>query len=157
MGQVAIETARDPYAHGKIGMLRKVDRIMKDRLQTMPSRGGLRRWLDALRYSIAGIKACWRKEPAFRQEVAFAVLMIPGSFWLGTSAVERILLAGSVLLVLIMELLNSAIEAVVDRVGKDPHSLSGFAKDVGSAAVLLSLVIVWLTWGMIAWERFSPG
>ena len=74
---------------------------------------------------------------------------------MGTNAVERALLVGSVLLVLIVELVNSAIEAVVDRVSTDPHSLSGYAKDVGSAAVLLSLVIVWLTWGMIAWERFS--
>ena len=83
------------------------------------------------------------------------MFMIPGAFWLGTSAVERILLVGSVLVVLIVELVNSAIEAVVDRVGTEPHSLSGFAKDLGSAAVLLSLVVAWLTWGLIAWERFS--
>ena len=128
---------------------------MTDMLQAEPPGRGIRRWPRAFRYSVAGIRACWRKEAAFRQEAVFAVFMIPGSFWLGTDAVERALLAGSVLLVLIVELVNSAIEAVVDRVSTDPHSLSGFAKDVGSAAVLLSLVIVWLTWGMIAWERFS--
>ena len=128
---------------------------MTDMLQAEPPGRGIRRWPRAFRYSVAGIRACWRKEAAFRQEAWFAVFMIPGSFWLGTNAVERALLVGSVLLVLIVELVNSAIEAVVDRVGTDPHTLSGFAKDVGSAAVLLSLVIVWLTWGMIAWERFS--
>ena len=73
--------------------------------------------------------------------------MIPGSFWLGTNAVERALLIGSVLLVLIIELVNSAIEAVVDRVSTDRHRLSGLAKDLGSAAVLLSLVIVWVGLG----------
>ena len=128
---------------------------MTDMLQAEPPRRGIRRWPRAFSYSVAGIRACWRKEAAFRQEALFAVFMIPISFWLGTNAVERALLVGSVLLVLIVELVNSAIEAVVDRVSTDPHSLSGFAKDVGSAAVLLSLVIVWLTWGMIAWERFS--
>ena len=117
--------------------------------------GGLHRVVKALSYSAAGLRACWRHETAFRQEAVFAVFMIPGSFWLGTNAVERALLVGSVLLVLIVELINSAIEAVVDRVSKDRHSLSGLAKDFGSAAVLLSLAIVWLTWGLIAWERFS--
>lgn len=128
---------------------------MTEMLQTEPPRRGIRRWPRAFRYSMAGLRACWHKEAAFRQEAVFAVFMIPGSFWLGTTAVERILLVGSVLLVLIVELVNSAIEAVVDRVSTDPHSLSGFAKDLGSAAVLLSLVTVWLTWGLIAWERFT--
>ena len=127
---------------------------MTDMLQSESPRRGIRRWPRALRYSVAGLRACWRKEAAFRQEAMFAVFMIPGSFWLGTNAVERLLLLSSVLLVLIVELINSAIEAVVDRVSTDPHSLSGFAKDLGSAAVLLSLVIVWLTWGLLAWERF---
>ena len=120
-----------------------------------PQPGGFRRLANALAYSASGLRACWRNEPAFRQEAVFAVFMIPGAFWLGTSAVERVLLIGSVLLVLIVELLNTAIEAVVDRVGTDPHSLSGLAKDVGSAAVLLSLAGVWVTWGLIAWERFA--
>lgn len=111
--------------------------------------------LTATRVSIAGLKACWQREAAFRQEAFLALFMIPGSFWLGTDAIERALLVGSVLLVLIVELINTAIEAVVDRVSREFHSLSGFAKDLGSAAVLLSLLVVGLTWGLIAWERFA--
>ena len=127
---------------------------MTEMLQTRPPGQGGQRWLRAFSYSVAGLRACWRKEAAFRQETAFAVFMIPGAFWLGTTAVERILLVGSVLLVLVVELVNSAIEAVVDRVGTEPHRLSGLAKDLGSAAVMLSLVMVCLTWALIAWERF---
>jgi len=115
---------------------------------------GLQRLLKAFTYSAAGLRACWDNEAAFRQEAIFAVFMVPGAFWLGTTAVQRILLVSSVLSVLVVELLNTAIEAVVDRVGTDPHSLSRLAKDLGSAAVLLSLAAVWLTWGLIAWERF---
>lgn len=115
---------------------------------------GLQRLFKAFSYSAAGLRACWDNETAFRQEAIFAVFMVPGAFWLGTTAVQRILLVSSVLLVLIVELLNTAVEAVVDRVGTDPHSLSRLAKDLGSAAVLLSLAAVWLTWGLIAWERF---
>lgn len=120
-----------------------------------PRPSGWQRLLKAFSYSAAGLRACWRNEPAFRQEATFAFFMVPGAFWLGGSAVERILLLGSVFLVLIVELLNTAVETVVDRVGTDPHSLSGLAKDLGSAAVLLSLAVVWLTWGLIAWERFA--
>ena len=123
--------------------------------RTRPS--GLHRVAKAFSYSVAGLRACWQKEAAFRQEAVFAVFMIPGSFWLGSNAVERALLIGSVLLVLIIELVNSAIEAVVDRVSTDRHRLSGLAKDLGSAAVLLSLAIVWVVWGLIAWERFGRG
>lgn len=115
---------------------------------------GFRRLIRASEYSMAGLRACWKNETAFRQEAVFAIFMIPGAFWLGSTVVETILLVSSVLLVLIVELLNSAIEAAVDRVGTDPHSLAGLAKDLGSAAVLLSLAVVWLTWGLIAWERF---
>ena len=122
-------------------------------LASQPS--GLQRLVKAFSYSAAGLRACWENEAAFRQEALFAVFMIPGAFWLGTTAVHRILLVSSVLLVLIVELLNTAIEAVVDRVGTDPHSLSGLAKDLGSAAVLLSLAGVWLTWGLVAWDRFA--
>lgn len=115
---------------------------------------GVQRLLKAFTYSAAGLRACWDNEAAFRQEAIFAVFMVPGAFWLGTTAVQRILLVSSVLFVLVVELLNTAVEAVVDRVGTDPHSLSRLAKDLGSAAVLLSLAGVWLTWGLIAWERF---
>ena len=87
--------------------------------------------------------------------VVLACIMLPGAFWLGTTLLERLLLAGSVFLVLIVELLNTAIEYTVDRIGPERHALSGRAKDLGSAAVLLSLLLAGLTWGLIAWERFA--
>jgi diacylglycerol kinase (ATP) len=115
---------------------------------------GFARLVRAFIVSVAGIKAAWRSEAAFRQECALAVLMLPAAFWLGTSAVERLLLVATVVLVLIVELLNSAVEAVVDRIGADHHALSGKAKDLGSAAVFLSLVLTGLVWGTLAWMRF---
>ncbi len=115
---------------------------------------GFARLVRATMASMAGIKAAWRSETAFRQECALAVLMIPAAFWLGTSAVEYLLLVATVALVLIVELLNSAIEAVVDRISTDQHPLSGKAKDLGSAAVFLSLVLTGLVWGTLAWIRF---
>jgi diacylglycerol kinase (ATP) len=116
---------------------------------------GFNRILNAFTYSMSGLRACLANEAAFRQEVFVSILMIPAAFWLGATATQRILLIGSLLLVLIVELLNSAIEAIVDRIGTDRHELSGLAKDLGSAAVLVSLATVGLTWGMIAWERFA--
>lgn len=116
---------------------------------------GLRRIWNAALYSLAGIRATWRNEAAFRQEVVIATLLIPAAFWYGGSAVQRILLIGSCLLVLIVELLNSAIEAAIDRIGDDRHKLSGRAKDMGSAAVFISLWGVLLTWGLIGYERFT--
>ena len=118
---------------------------------------GLTRVVRATLFSIAGLKAAWLGEAAFRQECALAIVMIPTAFWLGTSNLERLLLVASVVLVLIVELLNSAVEAVVDRVGSDHHELSGRAKDMGSAAVFLSLLLAAAVWGTIAWQRFvSP-
>ena len=116
---------------------------------------GFKRIWNALFYSLNGISSAWRHESAFRQEMVLAVLLTPAAFWLGEGAVERALLLGSRLLVLITELLNSAIEAVVDRIGSDPHSLSGQAKDMGSAAVFFALLLVVLIWGLIAWQRFG--
>lgn len=110
-------------------------------------RTGLSRVLHAARYSADGLAAALRHESAFRQEVLLAVLMLPAAWWLGRTWVERALLAGSVLLVMIVELLNSGIEAVVDRVSMDLHPLSKRAKDYGSAAVLLALLLcggIWL-------------
>ena len=117
---------------------------------------GLRRIFNATFFSIAGLRAAWREEAAFRQEVLLCVVLVPTGVWLGQTAVERALLVGSCLLVLIVELLNSGIEAVVDRVGTEHHRLSGQAKDLGSAAVLLSLLLVLVVWGLIAWDRFGP-
>jgi len=103
----------------------------------------------AARYSIAGLHAALRKEAAFRQEVILFVVMTPIGVWLGRNGIERSLLIGSLLLVLIVELLNSAIEATVDRVSKKHHKLSGRAKDMGSAAVILSIALVITTWALI--------
>jgi diacylglycerol kinase (ATP) len=100
----------------------------------------------ALGYSIDGLMAAWH-EPAFRQEVVLALFLLPISFWLGQNWVETALLSGSVVLVLIMELLNTAIESAIDRVSPDWHALSKRAKDMGSAAVLLALLLGLCIWG----------
>lgn len=96
-----------------------------------------------------GLRAAFVNEAAFRQELALFVVMAPLGYWLGSSGVERALLIGSVLLVLIVELLNSAIEAVVDRIGAERHDLSGRAKDIGSAAVFVALLNVAVIWGLV--------
>jgi diacylglycerol kinase (ATP) len=116
---------------------------------------GLGRIWNATLYSIQGIRATWKNEAAFRQELTLCVFMIPLAFWVGVTAVERVLLIATCLLVLLTELLNSAVEAAVDRIGEDRHSLSGRAKDMGSAAVFISLWTVAVTWGLIGWERFA--
>jgi diacylglycerol kinase (ATP) len=107
---------------------------------------GLKRLVNATRYSWLGLKAAYRHEEAFRQEVLLLAVAIPMALWLGQGGVERALLIGSVLIVLIVEILNSAIEAVVDRMGAEIHELSGRAKDMGSAAVTLALVNAALIW-----------
>ncbi|WP_373090440.1 diacylglycerol kinase [Zhongshania sp.] len=110
--------------------------------------------LDAYRYSLKGLRAAWRHEVAFRQEIALASLLLPLALWLGTNASERALLIGSVVIVIIVELLNSAIEAIVDRINTELHPLSGQAKDLGSAAVMLSMLLCLSCWAMIAVQRF---
>ena len=110
---------------------------------------GLIRLVKALRYSWQGLVAAYRHEEAFRQELILAVILIPVAIVVGDTAVEKILLTGSVLLLLLVEILNSAIEAVVDRFGSDYHDLSGRAKDMGSAAVFIALIIVIITWSLI--------
>lgn len=112
---------------------------------------GIARILRAARYSVSGFAAAVRGEAAFRQELALCVLLTPLAFWLGHTGVERALMIGSLLLILIVELLNSAVESVVDRVGTERHLLSGQAKDMGSAAVALSLLNATLVWGLILW------
>jgi diacylglycerol kinase (ATP) len=116
---------------------------------------GLGRLVRALGYSMKGLRAAAVHEAAFRQELALAAVLVPVGVWLGRSGVEYALLFGSLLLVLVVELLNSAIEAAVDRVGEERHELSGRAKDLGSAAVLLSLVAGLAVWGSIALDRFG--
>jgi diacylglycerol kinase (ATP) len=108
---------------------------------------GMTRILRALASSLRGLKGAYREEAAFRQELALALIVIPLGLWLGHGATERVLLSAPVVLILIVELLNSAIEATVDRIGFERHALAGLAKDIGSAAVLMSfvlLVVVWL-------------
>jgi diacylglycerol kinase (ATP) len=118
------------------------------------SMGDVGRVARAGSYSMKGLGAALRKEAAFRQEFVLFVLLAPLGFWLGADGVERSLLVGSLVLVLIVELLNSAVEAVVDRVSKERHKLSGRAKDMGSAAVLLALLLVFFVWGAILLPRW---
>lgn len=118
-------------------------------------RTGLDRLIRATGYSFDGLRAAYSGESAFRQEVWAAVFLIPLAFWVGSSWVEVVLLIGSVLLVMIVELLNSGIEAVVDRVSFEIHDLSKRSKDLASAAVFLSLVLCIATWGTALWQRLA--
>jgi len=110
---------------------------------------GFKRLINACIFSAAGLKATWEHEEAFRQEVILFIVTTPLALWLGASAIEKVLLIGSVVLVMLVELLNSAVEAVVDRVGFEHHELSGRAKDIGSAAVTMSLAWAAITWALI--------
>lgn len=110
---------------------------------------GFKRILNACVFSAAGFRAVWTHEEAFRQEVLLFAVTTPIAIWLGQTPIEKLLLIGSMVLVLLVELLNSAIEATVDRVGLERHELSGRAKDIGSAAVMLSLIWAAITWGYL--------
>lgn len=118
-----------------------------------PDKRGLPRLIDAFGYSMKGFAAAWRYEESFRQELMLVVLLLPFAFWLASTPVELILLISSLFGVLIAELINSAIEAVVDRTGLELHELSGRAKDIGSAMVFLSILLAALIWGIIGWSR----
>ena len=111
---------------------------------------GIRRLINALFYSFSGLTLAFRHESAFRQEMALAVVLIPLACFLPVGPVERVLLIASVLLVLIVELLNSSVEAAIDRIGFDTHRLSKRAKDLGSAAVLIALTALLITWVLLA-------
>lgn len=128
-------------------------------VQTAPlspykSRSGLRRIFRALGYSLQGIKAALRYESAFRLELTLAVIMVPLAFWLGRSLLEVFLLIFTVIMVLVIELINSALEALADALSLETHPLLGRAKDLGSAAVLLMLLLVFALWGTVAINRF---
>jgi diacylglycerol kinase (ATP) len=114
---------------------------------------GLQRLINATRYSLEGFAAAARHEDAFRQELLLAAVLVPLGLWLGGNGVERALLVGSVLMVLVVELLNSAVEAAVDRVSLEDHRLAKRAKDLGSAAVMLSLVTVAAVWLLVLLPR----
>ena len=119
--------------------------------QESPFKGktGLRRLINAAGYSADGFRAAYKHEDAFRQETHLALVLIPLAIWLGDTGIERALMIGSVLLVLIVELLNSAVEAAVDRISLDRHHLIKRAKDMGSAAVLIALINVAVVWALM--------
>lgn len=119
-----------------------------------PGKTGLTRIIHACGYSMQGMRAAFKHEAAFRQELLLAVILIPLAFVVTHDAVKLALLISSPLLVLIVEILNSAIEAVVDRLGAEHHELSGRAKDMGSAAVFFSLMIVAIVWGLILFDTY---
>ena len=121
---------------------RKKGKIVKTQLNGQ----GLARLLKATQCTIKGLRAAWDNEAAFRQEALGALVLLPLGLWLGDSGVDRALRGGSVLLLLLVELLNSAIEAVVDRIGPEWHELSGRAKDMGSAAVACAMALLCLVW-----------
>lgn len=125
-------------------------------MQESPFKGktGLRRLINAAGYSAAGLRAAFRHEDAFRQEVVAAAVLIPLALWLGHSGSERALLCFSVLAVLIVELVNSAIEATVDRISLENHQLAKRAKDIGSAAVMVALFNALLVWVLVLVEHF---
>ena len=110
---------------------------------------GIRRIILAAKYSWQGLTTCYRKEAAFRQEMWLAVVLAPIAIWQGDNNIERALMLGSLLMVLVVELLNTGIENTVDRFGGEPHKLSGRAKDMGSAAVMLALVMTAMIWALM--------
>lgn len=112
------------------------------------SKSGIKRILKAFQYALLGLRAAWKYEHAFRQELFFGMILLVVTCLTRTTSIEKLLLSGSIFLILIVELLNSSIEATVDRISIDPHVMSGRAKDLGSAAVLLSIInagIIWIT------------
>ncbi len=129
--------------------LKRSDHVAK------PGNTGIRRIFRATKFSVQGFAQAWTHEAAFRQELVLVALLTPVAIWLGQTILEQALLIAVLLLVLIVELFNSAIEAAIDRHGDEHHELSGRAKDMGSAAVFVSLTIVILVWGAVAWQRFG--
>jgi diacylglycerol kinase (ATP) len=114
---------------------------------------GFQRIINAAGYSWQGLRAAWQHEAAFRQEAMAAIVAIIVACWLDVDAISRVLMIGSVVLVIIVEILNSAIEAVVDRIGQERHPLAGRAKDMGSAAVLLTIILAIFVWIALLWSH----
>ncbi|UYG00471.1 MULTISPECIES: diacylglycerol kinase [unclassified Halomonas] len=120
-----------------------------------PRHTGITHLIHSTRYSWKGLKAAFKNEAAFRQELVICTIMLPLAWWLADTAMAWLMLVGSLFMVLIVELLNSAVENVVDRIGTEHHELSGRAKDIGSAAVMLSLIMAGLTWGVLGWVKLA--
>jgi len=127
----------------------KADPPAAPRRHAGKGRTGIARLFHATLHSIAGLADAWRHESAFRQEVALAAVLIPVAFWVDVRPAERALLVGTVLLVLVVELLNSSVEAAIDRISHEHHELSRRAKDLGSAAVLVALVLLGVVWALV--------
>ena len=126
-------------------------------VESLKSTGyGPARVLKALGYSLSGLRGAWQREAAFRQEVIAAVVLVPLSYFARVTWLEHALLVASVLLVLLIELVNSSIEAIVDRVSMERHPLSGHAKDAGSAAVLVACIIAAVVWAAILLPVYWP-
>jgi diacylglycerol kinase (ATP) len=123
--------------------------MIKEQLNKNNSGTGANHLIQALGWSISGFGSALKHETAFRQEILLCLVLVPLAFWLGDNGIERAFLIGSLLLVLVVELLNTAVESVVDRVGQEHHPLSGRAKDLGSAAVFISLLNVICVWSLI--------
>lgn len=119
-----------------------------------PGHTGFKRIWLSFGYARQGLKAAWSKEAAFRQQAVLCVVLIPAAFWVGRDLTEQALLIAVCLLTLVVEAINSAIETIVDRIGPERNELSGRAKDLGSAAGLLGLVILAVVWGLVVWDRF---
>ena len=118
----------------------------------MKGKKGLTRIVRAFGYSINGFRIAWRQEAAFRQELTMAAILLPIAFWLDVTTLERIALISVLVFVIVVELINSAIENAIDRIGTERHQLSGQAKDLGSAAVLVALALTAFVWITIVWE-----
>ena len=119
-----------------------------------PGNTGIARIIKAFGFSMKGLKAAWQCEAAFRQEAMLAIVLLPAAFWLARTPVELMVLLMTLFIVVITEILNSAVEAVVDRVSGDHHQLAGRAKDMGSAAVFLALIMTAVVWGVVLYDRF---
>ena len=130
--------------------------VCTEAVNAQKSRTGLHRLWHATRYSLHGLRAAW-SERAFRQEAIAALVLVPLAFWLGRSWVEVAVLAGAAVLLMVVELLNSAVEAAIDRIGPEWHALSKRAKDLGSAAVLLTVLLCAGVWCAAFYQRFSHG
>jgi diacylglycerol kinase (ATP) len=135
-------------------MKEAIDENRQPRRMENKGKHGIPRLISATGYSLKGLKSAWHREAAFRQEVGLLVVLTPAALWLGQTYTQKALLIFSVLVVLIVEILNSAVESIVDRIGPERHPLSGQAKDLGSAAVFISLVVVVLVWGCIILDRW---